>query len=68
VVYDWNLGAVQLLRDDALKASRLYGIQQLPTTFLIDAAGVVRQRWDGFVSSSQAASALQALVAKASSQ
>jgi len=68
VVYDWNLGAVQLLRDDALMASRLYGIQKLPTTFLIDAAGVVRQRWDGFVSSSQAASAVQALIVKASSQ
>lgn len=68
VVYDWNLGPVQLLDDNAQSASQIYSIQQLPTTFLIDTTGVVRQRWDGFVSSSQAASAIQALIVKVSSE
>ena len=47
--YDWNLDpAMAVLRDDGTFASR-FGVEDVPTTFLIGPDGVVRDRWNSFV-------------------
>jgi hypothetical protein len=47
--FDWNLGeAIAVIADDGTFARR-FAVDMAPTTFLIGPDGVVRQRWDGFV-------------------
>jgi hypothetical protein len=47
--YDWNLDpAIAVPPDDGTLVHR-FGVDQVPTTFLIGPDGVVRERWDGFV-------------------
>jgi hypothetical protein len=46
--YDWNLDpAIAVLPDDGT-AARRFRVEHAPTTFLIGADGVLRERWDGF--------------------
>src|SRR5258708_15383708 len=67
VTYDWNLGTMPLLVDDAFNtAARHYGIQRVPTTLLINAGGQVVQRWGGEVLPAQLGLALQKLVGASS--
>ena len=45
--YDWHLGhSIAVLPDDGTLARR-FGVDGVPTTFLIGPEGVVRRRWDG---------------------
>jgi hypothetical protein len=59
--YDWNLdSAIAVLRDDGTLARR-FGVEQVPTTFLIGPKGVVRKRWDGFAPATQLDFAIRVL-------
>lgn len=58
--YDWDLGAIPLLRDDAASsAARRYGVRQVPTTVLVGPQGRVAQIWTGLVLPANLALALQ---------
>lgn len=60
--YDWGLDDLPLLADTPDQATaRAYGVQTLPTTFLIDRAGVIVQRWDGPAAAAQLGLSVQAL-------
>lgn len=51
--YDSHLGrAIAVLADDGTRAER-FEVEEPPATFLIDADGVVQERWDGFASAAQ---------------
>ena len=60
--YDWQLDRVLVLDDPNSTAARSYTVTSTPTTFLIDAEGIVQQRWDGFASASELALSIEALV------
>jgi hypothetical protein len=63
VTYDWDLGSIPLLSDGASHTTaRAYGIQQIPTTFLLGASGQVVNRWNGRALAAQLGQALQNLV------
>lgn len=63
VTYDWDLGSIPLLSDGASHTTaRTYGVQQLPTTFLLGVSGQVVSRWNSKVLASQVGLALQKLV------
>jgi hypothetical protein len=51
--YDWNLEpAIAVLPDDGSLARR-FAVEHVPTTFLVGRRGVVRDRWDGFVTAAR---------------
>jgi AhpC/TSA family len=59
--YDWDLDpAIAVLADDGTLNHR-FGVNRLPTTFLVGRRGVVRRRWDGFVPAVQLDFAVRAL-------
>lgn len=60
--YDWQLEAIPVLVDPESETARTYGIAAAPTTFLIGADGIIRQRWDGSVTAPQLALAIEALI------
>jgi peroxiredoxin len=61
--YDWMLKNIPLLSDtDSTRVARIYNVEKLPTTLLINKDGLVTQRWDGLALTSQLASGIEALV------
>ena len=59
----WRLDAVPVLVDSAGNdTATRFTVRQTPTTFLIDRAGVVLQRWDGFVPAEKLAAQVPALI------
>jgi hypothetical protein len=61
--FDWHLEGIPVLMDGRKSpTSRIYSVTQVPTTFLIDGEGMVKQRWDGFAPAQDLAFALQELV------
>lgn len=62
VMYDWNLTAVDLFVDTDRQAASLFGVDQLPTTFLISPDSLVINRWEGFTPAHELASALEAVL------
>jgi hypothetical protein len=48
--YNWNIAPpIAVLPDEDGTFARQFAVTKTPTTFLIDQAGVVNRRWDGFV-------------------
>jgi peroxiredoxin len=60
--YDWDLKKIPLARDDEHKVAALYGVKEVPTTFLISRGGKLRRRWDGMVLTAELAKAIQNLI------
>lgn len=48
--FNWHLDNVSVLSDDGALA-HVYGVSQVPTTFLIASDGTLLQRWEGFTAS-----------------
>ena len=47
----WGLERFPVVQDhDRAGLARRYGVSSMPSVFLVDARGIVRGRWDGFVS------------------
>ena len=62
-VDEGKVGTIPLLADTPEKrVAEVYGVKIIPTTFLLDGRGVVRQRWDNVVLTHQMAFAIEALV------
>lgn len=62
-VEEGRVGTIPLLADTPEKrVAEAYGVKIIPTTFLIDGRGVVRQRWDNVVLTHQMAFAIEALI------
>lgn len=60
---DQQLEAISLVADDRyMTIAKSFSVQDLPTSFLIDKAGIVNQRWDGFALTSQFALAIENLL------
>jgi peroxiredoxin len=47
--YDWNLGPAIAVVSDEGSSARRFGVESVPTTFLIGPDGMVRERWNAFV-------------------
>ena len=60
--YDWQLEDIPVLDDSEGLVARTYAVKSTPATFLINADGIIQQRWDGFASASQLALSIEALV------
>jgi peroxiredoxin len=60
--YDWQLEDIPVLNDSDGAVARSYAVKSAPATFLIGSDGMIQQRWDGFVSASQLALAIEPLV------
>jgi hypothetical protein len=60
--YDWALpSGIAVVGDTHGALARTYGIEQLPTTLLIDKKGIIRARWTGFASAAKLDFAIRAL-------
>jgi peroxiredoxin len=60
--YDWQLDNIPVLDDSKGSVTKSYGVETLPTTFLIGTDGMIKQRWDGFASASQLALSIESVV------
>jgi hypothetical protein len=61
--FDWHLEGIPVLMDGRKSpTARIYGVTQVPTTFLIDGEGMVQRCWTGFAPAQDLAFALQELV------
>lgn len=61
--YDQRLEGIPLIADKkTLGLAKKYAVKQLPTSFLIDEDGIVNQRWDGCVLTSQLALSIENIV------
>lgn len=60
--YNWQLDQIPVLEDPDGIAAKAYTVTSTPTTFLIDADGMIEQRWDGFASASELALSIEPLV------
>ncbi len=61
--FDWRLTSIPLLMDrGSATIARQYGVDRAPTTFLIGRNGRLAQRWNGYITASRLALALQTQV------
>jgi hypothetical protein len=64
--FDWALDpSIAVVGDPEGSIERAYEVTTVPTTFLIDARGVIRRRWDGFALAAQLDFAIRPLVGRA---
>jgi hypothetical protein len=60
--FDWSLPrSIAVVGDPAASIGRAYGVNTLPTTFLIDRHGNIVRRWDGFALAAQLDEAIRGL-------
>lgn len=57
--YDWQLENIPVLDDPNGSVADSFRVKNAPTTFLINAEGIIQQRWDGFASASQLALSIE---------
>jgi cytochrome c biogenesis protein CcmG, thiol:disulfide interchange protein DsbE len=63
--YDWALDpSIVVVGDAHGSIARAYGVAAVPTTFLVDARGRVRRRWDGFARAADLDFAVRPLVGR----
>lgn len=60
--YNWQLETIPALVDLSGSVAREYGVSQTPATFLVEADGLIKRRWDGLALAPQLVFALQSLV------